>query len=106
MTKTEVSEHYNIPEEVLDEYERWGLCDEVKYDDIDIKRLSMIMTLHDIGFDKDEIETYMRLMLEEDSSEEQRLKMLNAKRSDTLEDIHFKERQLDRLDYLRFKMKR
>lgn len=57
MTKGEASEKYNIPIEVLKEYESWGLCGEVKkvmgawqYDDQDLERLGMIMTLHDIGF--------------------------------------------------------
>ena len=31
-----------------------------QYDDQDIERLSMIMTLHDIGFDSSEVEEYMR----------------------------------------------
>ena len=31
--------------------------------------------------------------------------MLDTKRNATLDEIHFKERQLDRLDYLRFEMK-
>ena len=67
MTKTEASECYNIPVEVLDEYESWGLCGEVikvmgawQYDDRDIERLSMIMTLHDIGFSNKEIDVYKR----------------------------------------------
>lgn len=54
MTKQEASERYNIPIWLLDEYESWGLCQEVKkvmgswqYDDSDLERLSMIMTLHD-----------------------------------------------------------
>ena len=58
MTINEASERYNIPIEVLKEYESWGLCDEGRrvmgvwqYDALDIQRLSMIMTLHDIGFD-------------------------------------------------------
>ena len=85
MTKTEASEFYNISVELLDEYESWGLCGEVKkvmgawqYDDRDIERLSMIMTLHDIGFSNNDIETYMRLMLEGDSTEQERLRMLSA----------------------------
>ena len=97
MTKTEASERYNIPVEVLDEYESWGLCDEVKkvmgawqYDDRDIERLSMILTLHDVGFDNGEIETYMRLMLEGDSTEQERLKMLSEKHNYTLDEIHFR----------------
>ena len=113
MTINEASERYRIPIEVLREYESWGLCGEVKrvmgawqYDSRDLERLSMIMTLHDIGFSNNDIETYMRLMLEGDSSEQERLRMLSDKRSNTLDEIHFRERQLGRLDYLRFKMKK
>ena len=69
MTKQEASERYNIPIWLLDEYESWGLCQEVKkvmgswqYDDSDLERLSMIMTLHDVGFTGSEIETYTTTM--------------------------------------------
>ncbi|WP_434311175.1 MerR family transcriptional regulator [Hominifimenecus sp. rT4P-3] len=113
MTIHEASEKYNIPLKILQEYENWGLCDEVKkvmgswqYDDSDIERLSTIMTLHDIGFTNDEIETYMKLLLQGKSTQQERLKMLNDKRSGTLDEIHFKERQLDRLDYLRFEIRK
>ena len=112
MTIFEASEKYNIPVKILQEYESWGLCGEVKkimgswhYDDSDIQRLSTIMTLHDIGFTNTEIERYMRLLQQGESGEDERLKMLKAKRNRTLDEIHFKERQLDRLDYLRFEMK-
>ena len=71
MTIHEASERYNIPLEVLREYEKWDLCGTVKkvmgawqYDDTDLERLSMIMTLHDVVFDDAEIETYMKLQLE------------------------------------------
>jgi len=65
MTQQEASEHYNIPVSILQEYESWGLCGAVKkvmgvwqYDDEDLERLSTIMTLHDIGFTTEEVETY------------------------------------------------
>lgn len=113
MTIKEASERYKIPIKILQEYESWGLCGEVKkvmgswqYDDSDIERLGTIMTLHDIGFTNDEVEKYMRLLVEGASTEEERMKMLETKRNGTLDEIHFKERQLDRLDYLRFEMKR
>ena len=71
MTIDEASRRYNIPLEMLREYERWGLCKAVKkvmgswqYDDTDLERLGLIMTLHDIGFASSEIETYMKLLLE------------------------------------------
>ena len=109
MTINDASERYQIPVEVLKEYESWGLCDEVKkvmgvwqYDDRDIQRLGMIMTLHDIGFDNSEVEAYMHLLLEGDATEKERLDMLNKKRGVTLDEIHFKQKQLDRMDYLRY----
>ena len=89
MTIYEASERYNIPLEILREYESWGLCGAVKkvmgawqYDDTDLERLSLIMTLHDIGFATDEIENYM------------------------LDEIHFREKQLDRLNYLRYEIQK
>lgn len=112
MTINEASERYKIPIKILQEYESWGLCGEVKkvmgswhYDESDMERLSTIMTLHDIGFTNDEVEKYMRLLVEGVSTEAERMKMLETKRNGTLDEIHFKERQLDRLDYLRFEMK-
>ena len=113
MTGREASEKYNIPISVLQAYESWGLCGEVKkvmgawqYDDSDIERLSTIMTLHDVGFTNDEIETYMQLLAQGKPSEKARLKMLTDKRYGTLDEIHFKEKQLDRLDYLRFEIQK
>ena len=68
MTIYEASARYQIPLDILRDYERWGLCGAVKkvmgawqYDDRDLELLSLIMTLHDIGFSTEEIETYMRL---------------------------------------------
>ena len=108
MTIQEASEAYQIPMHILREYESWGLCGAVKkvmgqwqYDDTDLERLSTIMTLHDIGFSTEEVETYMRLLLEQRHTESQRLRMLEEKRNAALDEIHFKERQLQRLDFLR-----
>ena len=113
MTINEASERYKIPIKILREYESWGLCDEVKtvmgswhYDESDIERLGTIMTLHDIGFTNDEVKKYMQLLLKGKSTEEERMKMLNKKRAGTLDEIHFKEKQLDRLDYLRFEIQK
>ena len=36
-----------------------------QYDDEDLERLSIILTLHVIGFTTEEAETYMRLLLEQ-----------------------------------------
>lgn len=108
MTKQEASERYKIPIKILEEYEKWGLCHEVKkvmgswqYDDSDLERLSMIMTLHDVGFSVSEIETYMNLLMDGDHTRKQRMEMLNQRRESALDEIHLKEAQLVRLDYLR-----
>lgn len=113
MTIYEASERYRIPIEVLQEYESWGLCGAVKkvmgawqYDDEDIRRLSLIMTLHDAGFSNDEVETYMRLVLEGEATEKERLEIIGRHRDSTLDEIHFKQAQLDRLDYLRYKIQK
>ena len=113
MTMQEASERYHIPMHILQEYQRWGLCGAVKnvmgdwqYDDADLERLSTIMTLHDIGFTAEEVEADMHLLLEGDHTAVQRLNMLEKKRSAALEEIHFKERQLQRLDYLRHEIRK
>lgn len=113
MTRQEASEQYGIPLSILQAYEDWGLCGAVKtvmgawqYDDEDLQRLSTIMTLHDIGFTAEEVETYMRLLLERPDSERERLRMIEGKRSETLDEIHFREHQLARLDYLRHEIRK
>ena len=112
MTINEASERYHIPLEILQEYERWGLCGAVKkvmgawqYDDTDLERLSMIMTLHDIGFENAETEAYMILLLEPKNNSDQCLKMLEEKRRALLDDIHFREKQISTLDYLRYQIR-
>ena len=103
MTTEEASKAYGIPICALKEYERWGLCGG-PYDQRDIERLSLIMTLHDVGFAKEEIEQYMRLYLSPRDTARARAEMLQAKRSEALDEIHRKQKQLDRLDYLRFEL--
>ena len=110
MTIDEASERYHIPAELLREYElgivrrRKKVMGARRYDDRDMEHLSMVMTLYDAGFSRDEAERYMRLLLEEESTEAQRLEMLDKRRAIALDEIHFRERQLDRLDYLRHKI--
>lgn len=48
----------------------------------------------------------MRLLLEGEPSGAQRLRMLEEKRSAALDEIHFKEHQLQRLDYLRHEIRK
>ncbi len=112
MNKQEVSQKYNIPVDLLLEYEKWQLCDSVKlvigewqYGDEDIDRLSMIMTLHDIGFDNRTIKKYMIALLKEDkSAKTMLLAIIQKQRNDKLKSIHVLEEQLEKLDNLRSKV--
>ena len=113
MTRQEVNRRCQIPVSVLKEYERWGLdgsagasADPPQYGNEDLRRLSVVMTLYDLGFTRRETEAYMRLLLEQPASEVQRLRMMEKKRSETLEEIHLCEHRLARLDYLRCEIRK
>ena len=94
MTIEEVSRCCGIPLKALQEY-----------DDTDPEHQSVLITLHEIGFERAEIETYMRQMEKEDS-DGQRLRILDRKRRGLLDEIHFREKQLSHLDYLRYSIRR
>ena len=112
MTINEVSRQYQIPRKILEGYERWGGGNSVKkvigarqYDSRDLEYLSLIMTLHDIGFGEDEIETYMKLAFQGADTKDERLRILEQKRGSLLDTIHFQEKKLNHLDYLRYEIK-
>ena len=75
-----------------------------QYDQTDIERLSLILTLHDVGFTPEEVEHSMRLLLVGDSTKEERARMLKERRDGTLDEIHLRQQQLGRLDYLRYEL--
>lgn len=112
MTKEEASKRYQIPLEILDAYERWGLYGTARqdagaweYGDQDLERLSAIMALYDMGFAPAEVESYMRLLLAGADTRRERLRMLERRRDAALREIHLKEKQLQRLDYLRYRLR-
>lgn len=124
MIKKEIIEKYGIPLEILKEYESGAAGSEIskeddfiksvsgqrkeerRYDDSDIKNMSIMMTLHDIGFGKDETKEYIRLLLEGGNTAEKRMAMLRRKRSETLCDIHELERCIENIDYLRYELQK
>ena len=73
-----------------------------QYDETDFEILSLIMMLHDLDFTVEEIKKYMKLSLEK--NEREWLKLLNKKRKGILDEVHLKEKQLSRIDYLRYEM--
>ena len=85
------------------------MCQEVKkvmgswqYDETDFERLSLIMMLYGLDFTVEEIKKYMKLSL--GKNEREWLKLLNKKRKGILDEVHLKEKQLSRIDYLRYEM--
>lgn len=85
------------------------MCQEIKkvmgfwqYDETDFERLSLIMMLYGLDFTVEEIKKYMKLSL--GKNEREWLKLLNKKRKGILDEVHLKEKQLSRIDYLRYEM--
>ena len=105
MTKDELCAQCNIPCGVLNEYERYIKNGAAEYRDEDIEKLSLMMTLLDSGFSSDEALRYISLCERDDvGCSGECMKMLNERRRDTLEDIHRREKQLDCIDRLRYKI--
>lgn len=75
-------------------------------DDCDLKCLSLITTLYSIGFAPDEIKTYLDLLYSTSGGRKQRLHMLDARRRELLDKIHSLEKDLVRLDDLRYSIRR
>ena len=73
-----------------------------QYDETDFERLSLIMMLYGLDFTVEEIKKYMKLSL--GKNEREWLKLLNKKRKGILDEVHLKEKQLSRIDYLRYEM--
>lgn len=111
MTIDEVSRKYQIPINTLEEYEKWGGCGAVnkvigdwQYDDQDLEKLSLIITLQEIGLDEKEVREYMMLLNRGEDTGNERLRILQKKRVGLLDEIHFWEKKLEHLDYLRYEI--
>lgn len=103
MTSEELCERYVISTKLLKEYSDMGVRDTNgrQYDDHDVEYISMMMTLKEIGFNKNDMIEYMRMYVA-DSGADKRKMMLNKKRASTLDKIHAEEARLSKIDYLRY----
>lgn len=111
MTRKKACARYEIPEEILLEYESWNLCgikgkqrEAWRYGDEDLELLKMIVTLWEIGFEPDEVRQYMILNMRGEETAAERMQILNLCCSRMREKLHAQERQLEYLDYLRYKI--
>ncbi len=108
MTRQELMERYPLSACVLAEYDSWDFCREpgTEYTPGDVERLSLLLTLLDIGFTAQEAKAYMRSALQEPDRTRPRLRLLEEKRAALLGDIHQREQKLQRLDYLRYELQK
>lgn len=113
MTISEASRKYQIPAEILREYEALVLCGTQKNsaadwecDDHDLEVLNLLILLHASGFNWEEIKSYLGTPPKTKKALAKWLRALNQKRAKTLDEIHSKEAQLDSLDYLRYELKK
>lgn len=108
----EVSEKFNISITALRYYEKIGLLDDVKrvngvreYEDRDIRHLSVIITLKNVGLSNHSILGYIELSKQSDISNIEKIHILKEQRQKLLDEIHHNQKNLDCLDYLIYKMK-
>lgn len=110
MTIEEINKKYNIPIQILKEYEKL-YCENKKskmnsyqYDESDFEKLSIMMTLYHIGFSNEDINKYMCFMMSSNDDMKECLSILNVKRKNIMEEIHLNEKKISQLDYLRYEI--
>lgn len=109
----EASRQYEIPAYIREEYEQLGPDGKQKNymgswecGRCDLEYMSLMITLHQIGFEGEEVKKYMMLVMQGEGAEAERMKMLDQKRDSTLDKIHFCEGQIALLDYLRYEIQK
>lgn len=112
MTAEEIKKRYLVPVSILQEYEQLSICRKKKdengilqYDDSDLERISLMLTLHGIGFETEETLVYMEKFLAGKSTQAERILMLEQKRGKLLDEIHDREHQISKVDYLRHQLR-
>lgn len=101
MTDKEIHERYMVPVEIIREYDSMVQSCGDGYDAAALRCMSKMMCLHGLNFSSDEVRKYMDLSSRPDEPcVEQLCTMLDKKRKDALDEIHTKEEQISRIDYL------
>ena len=97
----EVSKRFNVSITALRYYEKVGLFEDVnrvngirEYEDKDIERLSLILTLKNIELNEQGAHT-----------KKQQIQVLKLERQKLLDSIHNQQKNIDSLDYLIYQLK-
>lgn len=112
MTIRELGERFCLPVEKLEKYESCGLIEGAededgvrRYGDEVIGTLGMICTLAEAGFTCEEIKRYLTFP-EDGRGERERMLMLKRRRVEMLEELHWRQKLLDMIDFLIWKNKK
>lgn len=104
MTLCELSERYKIGLDKLQYFADNQLIEEKpSYNDKDEKMLGMLCTLYDVGLNADVMKRFLLFNNKNNSAEQ--IRLLSMSRSELLEDIHARQKKLDRLDYMIYEIK-
>ena len=108
----EVSKRFNVSITALRYYEKVGLFEDVnrvngirEYEDKDIERLSLILTLKNIGLSNETILKYIELNEQGAHTKKQQIQVLKLERQKLLDSIHNQLKNIDSLDYLIYQLK-
>lgn len=104
MTVSELSIRYNIDVNKLRLFENNKLISlKDEYSPEELEELSMLCTLYDCGFTADKLKNYMNCRAAGNSLRQ--LSLLNEQRYALLDEIHIKQKLLDKLDYIIYNIK-
>lgn len=104
MTLSELSERYKIGLDKLQYFADNHLIEEKQaYSDKDEKMLGMLCTLYDVGLNADVMKQF--LSFDNANNSTGQIRLLNMSRADLLENIHAKQKSLDRIDYMIYEIK-
>ena len=106
MTKEELCQKYHIPKAVLNLYEKINPKGQktAQWDDRDIEKLSLMMTLCESGFSESETARCFQ-HLEDHRECDTCMALLEKKRHSALDEIHRREKQIENIDYLKYKIR-
>jgi DNA-binding transcriptional MerR regulator len=104
MTMLELSERYEVDIGKLQYFVRNHLIEEkAEYSGEELQQLGNICMLHEAGMDTDEIKNLLSLNRECDQKEI--IRILSKHRSAVLDEIHKRQKYLDQIDYMIYKLK-
>lgn len=100
----EISKRYNIDIKKLQIFEDNNLITFTEnFNNEDLNMLSFICSLYDSGLSIDEIKEFMTVYDNDDSGSQ--LNFLTGCRNDLLNEIHKRQKELDKLDYIIYEIK-